>query len=141
MNKVTDILIKSLLSSGFALSLAIVSLYSSVAQANNWGYGFQTPGIDGLSASQVTPLMTFQVSAGLGKVNNDSLDISASFKGIAFKTDRQLGYNEYTRDFQINAPLRALDFSDEIRARCQLSPQKMLDKMIINGGLGFNLNW
>ena len=142
MNRLADITIKCLLSSGFALGLAIMSLFSTAAQANDWNYGFQNPGIDSFEKRAVTTLMTFEVSAATGSFNNDSLDISASFKGIAFKPAKsKLAYTEFTKDFQLNAALRALDFSDEIRARCQLSPQKMLDKMIIDGGVGFNLNW
>ncbi|MDX1693023.1 MAG: hypothetical protein R3208_04620 [Ketobacteraceae bacterium] len=141
MNKIADITIKCLLSSGFALGLAVMSLYSASANASDWGYRAQSPGIDGLDRQGVTTLMTFEVSAATGTVNNDSLDISASFKGIALDSDNNLGYSEYTHDFQLSAPVRAMDFSDEIRERTQLSPQKMLDNMIIDGGLGFNLNW
>lgn len=142
MNRLADVTIKCLLSSGFALALAIMSLFSTAAQANDWGYGYQKPGIDSFTTHKVTPLMTFEVSAATGSFNNNSLDISASFKGIAYEpAANKLAYTEYTKDFHLNAALRAMDFSDEIRARCQLSPQKMLDKMIINGGVGFNLNW
>jgi hypothetical protein len=137
-----DIIMRCVLSSGLALGLAAVSLLSTTAHASDWLYSYQSPGIDSFDRQAVTPLMTLEVSAGTSAFNNDSLDISASFKGITYQTgNHNLAYSEYTKEFQLSAPLRTLDFSAEIRERCQLSPQKMLDKLIINGGVGFNLNW
>lgn len=142
MSRLADITIKSLLSSGFALGLAVLSMMSSVAKASDWGYNGNINGIDGLDSSNVTALMTFKVSAATNPWNDNSFDINASYTGVGYNSEsKRIGYTEYSTDFNLSGAAHALDFRDAIRERCELSPQKMLDKMIINGGVGFNLNW
>lgn len=141
-SRVSDIIMRCVLPSGLALGLAVMSLLTTTAHASDWKHGLQNPGIDSFEMKPVTPLMTLEVSASTGVLNNDSLDISASLTGVTYQADNQnLGYSQITKAFHVSAPLRSLDFTAEIRERSQLSPQKMLDKMIINGGVGFNLSW
>ena len=141
MNTLADITIRSLLSSGLALALGIFCLVSTSANASEWHYQLNESGIDNLRAT-VTPLMTFKVSAGAGEWNNDTLDISDSYTGVGYNGEQSLlGYTRYSRNFNVSSPINSLDFSEAIKARCELSPQKMLEKMIINQGVGFNLNW
>ena len=142
MNRLADITIKSLLSSGFAIGLACLSLLSTAAKANDWNYTGNESGIDSFQTANVTPLMTFQVSAGTGEWNNDTLDISASFKGVALSGNaKALSYTEVSKDFNVSSPIRALDFTDSIRARTEICVEKFIEKMVIDGAVGFNLNW
>ena len=80
MNRITDrladITIKSFLSSGLALGLALMCLLSSPAKAGNWEYSVQVNDIDGLSRYQTMPLMTLKISAGTNQWNN--IDVNAS---------------------------------------------------------------
>ena len=139
---IADITIKSLLSSGFALGLAILCLLSNTAKANEWNYGMQRIGIDSLSNNSVTTLMTLKVSAIANAWNNNSFDVDASYTGISYDSaTHSLGYQEISKEFHLNAPAQSFDFSDSIRKRCQLSPQKMIGDMIIDGAIGFNLHW
>ncbi|MCG8673297.1 MAG: hypothetical protein MI867_28165 [Pseudomonadales bacterium] len=142
MNRLADITIKSLLSSGFALGLALLSLLSTAAKADDWTYSTNDSGIDSFRTANVTPLMTFQVSAGTGQWNNDTLDISASFRGVALSANsKALSYAEVSKDFNVSSPIRALDFTDAIRARTEICVEKVIEKMVIDGAVGFNLNW
>ena len=139
---IADITIKSILSSGFALGLAILCLISNAAKANDWDYAPQGIGIDSFNSAAVTTLMTFKVSAVTNSWNNNSFDIDASYTGISYDPATQnLSYNQYSKEFNLNTPVQSFDFSDSIRKRCQLSPKKMIGDMIIDGAIGFNVHW
>ena len=141
-NRLADITLKSLLSSGFALGLGILCLISNSANANDWDYGTQSLGIDSFNTTAVTTLMTFKLSADANSWNNDSFDVDASYTGVSFSSaTKSLSYSQYHKAFNVNAPINSFDFSDSIRKRCQLSPKKMIGNMIVDGAVGFNLHW
>lgn len=142
MNRLADITIKSLLSSGFAVALAIFSLFSSAAKANDWGYDMPNAGIDSFSAGSVTTLMKVKLAASTDAWNDDSINLQASYKGIALKGAPDiLAYKEVSKDFNVRPAFQGMDFSDSIRERSEISVEKIIDKIVVNGALGFAVNW
>lgn len=142
MNRLTDITIKSLLSSGFAMALAFFSMFSSAAKANDWGYELPNSGIDSFTSGAVTTLMKVKLSASTGAWKDNSINLHASYKGIAFKgVPDILAYKEVSKDFNVRSAYRGMDFSDAIRERTEASMEKILDKMVVDGALEFAVNW
>lgn len=142
MNRIADITIKSLMSSGFAIGLAVACLFSTAAKAEQWSYDAATSGIDSFSNNSATTLMKVELAASTSVWNNNSLNVSASYKTISFnKQSNALGYSELSKDFNVSAPIGALDFSESIRERSEICLEKIIDKLIIDGAVGFNLSW
>lgn len=142
MNRIADITIKSLMPSGFAIGLAAACLFSSAAKAEQWNYDSAATGIDSFSSTAATTLMKVELSASTSVWNNNSLDVSASYKSISFNMhNNALGYSEVSKDFNLSAPIRALDFSESIRERSEICLEKIIDKLVIDGAVGFNLSW
>ena len=80
------------------------------------------------------PLITFKVSAARQTTNTDQFEILTSYN--------TMGFNIRKQTYTIEAPsTKGLDFVDDIKKKCQESPQQFFDNMIIDGALGFNVNW
>lgn len=127
----------------WSLSLALIFLFSSTAKANPWQYDIIHNGIDSFTSDQATTLMKVELSASTDVWNNNSFNINASYTGISYDQDHQsLGYNEVSRNFNISAPaIHAMDFRDSIRERSEICLEKIIDNMIVDGAVGFNVSW
>lgn len=89
------------------------------------------------------PFFSIELTAKSNPMKNHYLDIDASLQSLTPAT----GYSQYTyakhkARFSIRSPFsKALDFSEAIRAKVEHCPEKMLDKMIIDGAVGLNFTW
>ena len=51
-------------------------------------------------------------------------------------------YGAYSTEITIKTPLhRTQSFQDAIRVRSQMSPEKLIDKMVIDGAVSLNFTW
>jgi len=89
--------------------------------------------VDRLSADNIK-LLSITVSAEKNAFNNDSFDFVASYQGV--------GLNLSSNTFNVKAPnLHGFDFSEAIKKKMQETPFVMLENAIIDGALGFKLDW
>ncbi len=92
--------------------------------------------------NDTVPLLSFKLSATTNVMRGQSLDVDASYRSWNLTPTTGLNYSGDNTTFSINTPFHnALDFSDSIRAKVEACPEKMLDKMIIDGALGLNFSW
>ena len=97
--------------------------------------GFHSPAdsADRLSADNIK-LLSIKVSAEANAFNNNSFDFVASYRGV--------GLNLPVNTFSVKAPqLSSFDFSEAIKNKMQETPFVMLEKAIVDGALGFQLDW
>lgn len=93
--------------------------------------------------SNAVPLLSIQFSASTDLMKGNALDVVASYRSIGVNQDSaNLQYNELSHAFSVTAPrIKSLDFSDAIREKVEICPEKLLDKLIIDGAVGFNYHW
>ena len=103
---------------------------------------FDIHGLNGVNSNPV-PLLSIQFSASTDLMKGNALDVVASYRSIGVNQDSaNLQYNELSHAFSVTAPrIKSLDFSDSIREKVEICPEKLLDKLIIDGAVGFNYHW
>ena len=89
------------------------------------------------------PLVSVTLSAATDLMKGNALDLTASYRSVGLNQNTaQLGYREITTAFSLTAPnLSALDFSKAIREKVEDCPEKLLDKLIIDGAVSLNYSW
>lgn len=89
------------------------------------------------------PLFSIHVSASPALMKGNTLDLVASYRTLGLNQDTTyVQYNELSTRFSVAAPrIKGLDFSQSIREKVENSPEKLIDKMIIDGAVGFNYQW
>lgn len=95
------------------------------------------------ATANAVPLISFSLTASTDAMRGNSVDFAASYRSVGLNVaTQQLGYNEVSTEFSVNAPrVKSLDFSDSIREKVENCPEKMLDKLIIDGAVGLNYSW
>lgn len=95
------------------------------------------------ATANTVPLFSFSLSASTDAMRGNSVDFSASYRSVGLNVaTQQLGYNEISTEFSVNAPrVQSLDFSDSIREKVENCPEKILDKLIVDGAVGLNYSW
>ncbi len=100
---------------------------------------------DAFSNSLTTiPLLSLSVTASTNSMKGNALELDAMYKSWTINNSFDgLQYRTLEASVTFEAPLRkALDFSQSIREKVEAAcPEKMLDKMLVDGALGFNINW
>lgn len=89
------------------------------------------------------PLFSIRVSASTDLMKGNALDVVASYRSVGVnQNSANLQYNELSTEFSVSAPrIKSLDFSKAIREKVEICPEKLIDKMIIDGAVGFNYQW
>ena len=89
------------------------------------------------------PLVNFELKAATNLMQGNTLDMSASYQTVTIgKNFQTIDRGSYETSFSVSAPVhKYLDFSQAIRENAELCPEKVIDKMIIDGAVGFNLTW
>ncbi len=89
------------------------------------------------------PLFSIRVSASTDLMKGNALDVVASYRSVGLnQNSANLQYNELSTEFSVSAPrIKSLDFSQAIREKVEICPEKLIDKMIIDGAVGFNYQW
>ena len=90
------------------------------------------------------PLLSLSVSATTNSMKGNALEFDAMYKSWAINNNFDgLHYRTLEASLTVESPLRkALDFSQSIRDKVDAAcPEKLLDKMLVDGALGFNINW
>ncbi len=124
----------------------MISLDSSASDystfSNQSGTGmYDLHSLDSLSGT--VPLIAVSLTASTDSMKGNSVDVGASYRAVGLNVaSRQLGYNEVSTEFSVGAPhIRAMDFSQSIREKVENCPEKMIDKLIIDGAVGLNYSW
>ena len=88
-------------------------------------------------------LVSFQLTADTNPMNGAAFQLGAQYRSWAVHPDfNNLNYNTYSTEFTISSPLiKALDFTDAIREKTELCPEKLLDKMVFDGAFNLNFAW
>ena len=90
------------------------------------------------------PLVSLSVSATTNTMKGNTLEFDAMYKSWTINNSFDgLHYRTLEASVTFESPLRkALDFSQSIREKVEAAcPEKMLDRMLVDGALGFNINW
>ncbi len=126
---------------GCALLLAAAAAQAEVVFPEQLGQ-FDVHGLGGDSSNAV-PLLAVKVSASVDLMKGNALDITASYRRVGLNQDSvNLSYNEQSTAFSVTTPsLKGLDFSESIREKVEICPEKLIDKLIVDGALGFNVQW
>ena len=127
-------------------ALLMVSLESVASGFSNDLYSdvgrYDVHSLDGNGQSAI-PLVSFTLSAATDSMRGNALDFTASYRGVGVKDGKhRLGYKEISAAFSLTAPnLSGLDFSKSIRDKVEDCPEKMINRLIIDGAVGFNFSW
>ncbi|HVL01951.1 MAG TPA: hypothetical protein VM553_19175 [Dongiaceae bacterium] len=95
------------------------------------------------AVDSAVPLISFNLTASTDAMRGNSVDFAASYRSVGLNVAKQeLGYNQVSTAFSLNAPrLQGMDFSDAIREKVESCPEKMIDKLIIDGAVGLAYAW
>lgn len=107
----------------------------------------------GLSENTITPLVSIQFTANTNAMKGNVVELGATYTSLTLKPGLE-GFSIGTRSNSLTleaslpngtltSPLtKALDFSSSIREKVEAAcAEKMLDKLIVDGAVGFNINW
>lgn len=124
----------------------MLSSVTAIADLNggvNGTVGHYNPHSLGDFAESAIPLFSIRVSASTDLMKGNALDVVASYRSVGLKQNSaNLEYNELSTEFSVSAPrIKSLDFSQAIREKVEICPEKLIDKMIIDGAVGFNYHW
>ena len=89
------------------------------------------------------PLFSVRLSASTDLMKGNALDLEASYRSVGLnQTTATLQYNVLSHGFSVYAPrIKSLDFSQAIRKKVEVCPEKLIDSMIVDGAVGFNIHW
>lgn len=90
--------------------------------------------IEALNKDYPIPLLSLTVSAERLTTNTDKFSIVAVYQSMGVSLREQ--------SYLIDTPsIAGLDFSDAIKKKCDQSPETFFGNMVVDGALGFNVNW
>ena len=118
----------------------VASEYSTFSTAPGAGV-YDLHSLDGVTGG--VPLIAISLTASMDSMKGNSVDFGASYRSVGLNVaTRQLGYNEVSTEFSVSAPrVNTMDFSKSIREKVENCPEKMIDKLIIDGAVGLNYSW
>ncbi|MGB3623913.1 hypothetical protein FT643_09655 [Ketobacter sp. MCCC 1A13808] len=90
------------------------------------------------------PLLSLRLTAATNNMKGNTLELDALYKGWTIDSNFDgVSYSSMGTSITVESPIRkALDFSHSIRSKVEdACAEKMLDKMLIDGALGFIINW
>lgn len=89
------------------------------------------------------PLVALKFTAETNLMKGNTLELAANYRSWSIDPiSAEIDVTSVGTTFSLQAPLqKALDFSSSIREKVELCPEKILDKMVIDGAVGFNYNW
>lgn len=127
---------------GCALLALSLSVHAETPSLLDTAGRFDLNGLGNVNSNPI-PLLSITLTASTDLMKGNAMDLVASYRGVGLNQDRAtLHYHEVSHGFSVHTPrLKSLDFSHAIREKVETSPEKMLDRMIIDGALGFNLYW
>lgn len=121
-----------------------LGLCTTGLSANQFDHAFNTDGHGIMGSASVTPLLSFKLSASRHLSNNGSLDLVATYTRLEWNTaSNNIDYRESSADFNLSThSLSNFDFSNMIRRQTNSSAAaRLMDALIIDGALGFNVSW
>ncbi len=93
---------------------------------------------------QEVSLMRLQITAETNPMQGAALQLGASYRSWGVNSNFSgLTYNTISTEFTVKAAQiqRALDFSESIREKSEFCPEKLIDKMVIDGAVSLNFAW
>lgn len=111
--------------------------YHQPAQAN-----FNMNSLSVTSYSAV-PLVSFQFTAETKLMKGNALELGANYSAWSVDpVSAQIDVTSVGATFTLQAPIQqAMDFSQSIREKVELCPEKIIDKMLIDGSVAINYSW
>lgn len=97
----------------------------------------------GINPSTI-PLVSFSLTASTNSMKGNALEFDAMYQSWSINNGFDgLHYKTMETSLTLEAPLhKALDFSQSIREKVEAAcAEKLLDRMLVDGALGFNINW
>ncbi len=92
--------------------------------------------------SDALPLIKLKITAETNLMRGHSLDLSASYHTWQIGPNFADFDTTFRTEFSVRAPVRHyLDFTQSIRDKAEFSAEKLFDKFIIDGAVGFNFTW
>lgn len=89
------------------------------------------------------PLVSLKLTAETNPMKGNALELGAKYNSWSIDpVTAEIGLTSISTTFTVQAPLqKALDFSNSIREKVELCPEKILDKLVIDGAVSFNYSW
>lgn len=89
------------------------------------------------------PLVSLKFTADTNPMKGNTVELGAKYNSWSIDpVSAQIDVSSVGTTFTVQAPFqKALDFSKAIREKVELCPEKIIDKMVIDGAVGFNYNW
>lgn len=89
------------------------------------------------------PLLTLQFTADTNLMKGNALELAANYSSWSVNpSSAQINVIHVGTTFTVSAPVQsALDFSKSIREKVELCPEKILDKVLIDGSVAVNYSW
>ncbi|MBA54780.1 MAG: hypothetical protein CMK89_10035 [Pseudomonadales bacterium] len=114
----------------------LLSGYHQPSQAN---YNIHSLSHQGMAI----PLVSFKFTADTNPMKGNSLELGAKYNAWSIDPlSANIDVTSVGTTFTVQAPIqKAMDFSKAIREKVELCPEKMIDKLVIDGAVGFNYNW
>lgn len=94
-------------------------------------------------AGSAVPLVSLQFTAETNLMKGNTLELGANYRSWSVNPESaQLDVTTIETKFSVQAPIQqALDFSKAIREKVELCPEKLIDKVVIDGAVAFNYSW
>ena len=88
-------------------------------------------------------LVSLKFTAETNLMKGNTLELGAKYNAWTIDPlSAEIDVSSIGTTFSVQAPFqKALDFSKAIRDKVELCPEKIIDKMVIDGAVGFNYNW
>lgn len=94
------------------------------------------------------PLVALKFTAETNLMKGNTLELGANYRSWRIDPlSAEIDVTTVGTTFTVQAGslptplLKALDFSSAIREKVELCPEKIIDKMVIDGAVGFNYSW
>lgn len=113
----------------------------TLSNTSNYGQ-FDMHSLSSINESSV-PLFSVKLRAGTSTMKGNALDLVASYRSVGITPNGfGLQYNVVKSEFSMTTPrIKAWDFSQAIREKAEICPEKIFDKMVADGTVSFNMRW
>lgn len=122
--------------------LMLTSLHANADLLGGSTGRYDMHGLGDVNANAI-PLFSVTLSASTDLMKGNALDLVASYRSVGLdQSSKTLQYSELAKEFSVNAPrLKSLDFSQAIREKVEICPEKLIDKFVIDGAVSLNYQW
>ncbi|AUM11152.1 hypothetical protein [Ketobacter alkanivorans] len=89
------------------------------------------------------PLISLTFTAETNLMKGNAFELGANYSSWTLNSNSaQIDVVSVGTSFTLHAPIQqAMDFSKSIREKVELCPEKLLDKLVVDGAVAINYSW